>query len=672
MSKKKKNKNYSKKPNNVKKQSAKKTAAKKQNTNTQSTNVPSAKKQDVRKPNVNAAPAKKQEVKKQAVKPVQEIKKPEEKTVKKETAGKTPKKPVVKPVPEKKKTGGAPEQLKNSLSFFKKKEGSAPAKKEYTRKFSWRDSWIPTLLKYIFAVGITCLAFVSTQKYEYVLISLLELGAIAFFTNMLVKKNRLIGQIVNDLLIILYNVQCGFLYYAGTYVTTVMVENTDSIEALSGKLGEYGFMIVLVVLFTLLPIHPFTIKHTSDTGMLSAFLCAELAFTMGISSVYSPLYNTVNLAQQVKENEDMRASLIIDDEDNITADFYRRGIEDFTKKPAELPENPNVVLIFSEGLSQNVIDDKRNITPNIKKYQKQSLNFINYFNHTFATYRAISGQLYSGYQLGNYDPNNLVSLQGIMKDSGYYTSFVNSEPNNMHFTTYLDNMGFDKLVTNPSGRSKQYLEDEETYDLLYDTILEQSKLDQPFFTAVYTFGTHVGMNPDTHPFEDGSSHCLNKFHNMDYYFGQFMDRLYSSEIGDNTIVIFTTDHASYSDAEYLSVFKSKMNPEMDKIPLFIYYKGVKYKEIDAEGRNSICMAPTVLDFLDLHKPNYFLGFTLFAKKEATNNNYDTVFFDGTVYYTSEDGKVAKMKDEPMALIREYLKRYFTAKLQTPMTPEDEG
>ena len=56
-------------------------------------------------------------------------------------------------------------------------------------------------------------------------------------------------------------------------------------------------------------------------------------------------------------------------------------------------------------MSQHIIDDERNITPNIKELQSKSLSFSNYYNHTFATYRGIIGQLYSGYQLDNSDQN---------------------------------------------------------------------------------------------------------------------------------------------------------------------------------------------------------------------------------------------------------------------------
>ncbi|WP_238140785.1 sulfatase-like hydrolase/transferase, partial [Streptococcus suis] len=122
---------------------------------------------------------------------------------------------------------------------------------------------------------------------------------------------------------------------------------------------------------------------------------------------------------------------------NVTDYFYRNTIQNARPKPDSLSATPNVVLIFVEGLSQNIVEDEREIMPNLKKFQESSLTFENYYNHTFATYRGLIGQLYSGYQLDNYESNTLTSLQGVLGDKGYQTTFINTEPNNTQFTSYL-------------------------------------------------------------------------------------------------------------------------------------------------------------------------------------------------------------------------------------------
>ena len=77
--------------------------------------------------------------------------------------------------------------------------------------------------------------------------------------------------------------------------------------------------------------------------------------------------------------------------------FYKDTIGNYVSSPLQ-KKNPDVVLIFTEGLSQNIIDDERNIMPNVRMYEDKSLNFTNYYNHTAATYEGLIGQLYSGHQ----------------------------------------------------------------------------------------------------------------------------------------------------------------------------------------------------------------------------------------------------------------------------------
>jgi membrane-anchored protein YejM (alkaline phosphatase superfamily) len=137
--------------------------------------------------------------------------------------------------------------------------------------------------------------------------------------------------------------------------------------------------------------------------------------------------------------------------------FWDYADYNFRKKPDNLTENPNVVIIFTEGLSQNIVTDDRNIMPNVSELEKKSLFFENYYNHTFPTYRGLIGQLFSGYQLQNYDENTLISVQEAFRKKGYHTSIINTEPLNLNFASFLESLGVDDVVTNvgiePEGTS---------------------------------------------------------------------------------------------------------------------------------------------------------------------------------------------------------------------------
>lgn len=176
-------------------------------------------------------------------------------------------------------------------------------------------------------------------------------------------------------------------------------------------------------------------------------------------------------------------------------------------------DNPDIIVIFTEGLSQNVIEDERNLMPNVNVFAEKSIQFTNYYDHTAATYRGLSGQLFSGHQLNNLDGNRLISLQNILSEQGYETTFINPEPENAEFTGYLENMGFDQVL---STECDEWMTDRQTYEFLLEKLTEGKQKEQPQFIAVYTFGTHVSLDRSDVVYGDGSSHILNRFYNDDY------------------------------------------------------------------------------------------------------------------------------------------------------------
>jgi hypothetical protein len=196
-------------------------------------------------------------------------------------------------------------------------------------------------------------------------------------------------------------------------------------------------------------------------------------------NLHSPLFAYWRLGAEAKEAARVRRELA--GVENCTASFYRKGISCASvERPEALGENPNIVLILTEGLSEHIIKDERGIMNNAAALEEKALSFSNYYNHTFATYRGISGQLYSGYQLDNYDSNSLIGIHDILSDRGYFTSFINTEPNLVPFASYLQDMGFDEVVGDPgqgySGPSGS-MTDREAYEFLLSYIEEKSAED---------------------------------------------------------------------------------------------------------------------------------------------------------------------------------------------------
>jgi phosphoglycerol transferase MdoB-like AlkP superfamily enzyme len=100
----------------------------------------------------------------------------------------------------------------------------------------------------------------------------------------------------------------------------------------------------------------------------------------------------------------------------------------------------------------------------------------------------------------------------------------------------------------------------------------------------------------------------------------------------------------------------------------MYYKGVEPWEIDVKGRNSLDLAPTILDYVGIDCENYFLGSTLFMNKN-NNNNYDTVFSDGGTYSTSDGDAIAGLSEAQAQITLNLINRYYIANQQVPLAPE---
>ena len=525
------------------------------------------------------------------------------------------------------------------------------------------------IIKYAFSLALVILAAFSTHSKKIALAGFLELFIIVFLTNMLLPKKPKLIRWLSGFVILLFNAQLLVLYFGGSFISLIMLTNIPSLQGLAGRAFLYGVAALIVIAVSFFPLCEIPTGKMPSANLTVIGLILLLGFTMIFGSTSSPLFGYYALGREFKDYRAMQRE--VSSTENVTASFYQWGIRSFIDKPADLPEKPNIVLVMTEGLSQRIIEDERQIMPHVAALQKESLNFANYYNHTFATYRGIIGQLYSGYQLSNLDTNTLISIQDILNDKGYRTSFINTEPANLDFANYLGSMGFDQIISDSSldSGTSNTASDKEAYELLYKTIMNEEKSGEPFFTAIYTYGTHVTLDSEDQKFGDGSDPLLNKFHNADAQFGTFFDRYRKTSLAKDTILVFTADHATYAEEEYQSSFSDEVciDTSCDRMPLVIYYPGVKPMTIDAGGRNTLDMAPTILDYIDVDAPNYFLGTSLFSKTQ-NDNSYDQIYYDGSKLLTTRGNRVEAATEEQEQVVLPLIKKYLAAKTQPPQKP----
>ena len=527
-------------------------------------------------------------------------------------------------------------------------------------KKEWIKQYGPMVVKYGISLILLLLVWNAMHVKKYLLGSFLELLVIALFSNMLLVK-PLLGNLINGLLLLFFNIQQAVLLFGTTYVSTVMLSNLASIEDLQGKAGIYIGASLLVVVITFLPVKRLEISKAWEGRFLSLVLAAFLFLTFALTGAgYTPYSAYLEL---LRDEREMRKEASVTTEEAKPL-FYKEGIYDGVSKPAALPQKPNVILIFTEGLSQNIPEDPRQIMPNLLALEEKSLYFNNYFNHTFATYRGLIGQLYSGYQHLDMEDNGLISLQQILKDEGYTTAFINTEPNNEDFTAYLNWMGFDRVYgekEDVQNGQVDYISDREAYELLYETCLEQAKKEEPFFTAIYTFGTHATLDSVDEKFGDGSDSELNKFYDADYQLGVFLEQFENSPLAEDTLLVFTGDHCTYQDYYFDKAFPDYIRKAsiVDEMPLLFYYRGMQPERVNVFSRNSLDMAPTLLDYLDISAPNYFLGTSLY---DPEPNAFDTLENEENYYVMTKYGIIEHdIPDEEKEWFSKQLQYYHKAK-----------
>ena len=516
---------------------------------------------------------------------------------------------------------------------------------------------------------------------------------------------------------ILYNLELCVLFFGNSFITLIMVESLYNIKDLEGKAFVYGLGIALTVIFSVLPIRPAELGKIHMSVIIAGITIAlgiVIAFPLIDAGPYSPSGGYVTLIMQHLEKvrlKKMMAEYSADEGEQRSAVSSDKlppvkkpdttvstnsGIKkettlsentpdedeefDISKLPFEeripylypvgkekkhetIGNSVNIILIFMEGLSENIVDDPRGIMPNVAGIRSNSISFSNYYNHTFATYRGIEGQLYSGNSLNDLDTNSQVSLMDVLKVNGYYTSFINTEPNNPEFTEYLCAMPFDEVISDASlcAGAVDSVSDKTAYEKLFNTATAYNNEGKKFFLSMYSMGTHASFNSFDEVFGDGSSPFLNKFYNADCQFGAFFANYLNSPLASNTMVIFTTDHATYCDEDFVNNCPGvgRVCNGADRIPFFIYYQGRK-GSVNANGRNSLDMAPTVLDLLGLEKPDNFLGESLYSPiYEKTI--LDTFFWNPDCIMNSGGGSIRPANADERKYVSKKMAAYFAIK-----------
>lgn len=354
---------------------------------------------------------------------------------------------------------------------------------------------------------------------------------------------------------------------------------------------------------------------------------------------------------------------------------------------ADSGRQPNVIVIFTEGASTRLLGcyggTYPGLTPNIDRLARTSMRVTNYYNHTAATYRALQGQMVSGYPAAGGDDDagawkrgggqetlsstRYRSISMILHDNRYKTYFLSPHYDAVGLNALLRGLSFDKVYSFEDvardvapGNQLYFVEgalsDDDIFLALRNLMGKGTLGDSghSFFIGLYNFGTHAFLDimPNGERYGDSSNAALNKLHNYDHALGKFLDYFFASPYAKNTILILTADHATYPEQPFRSAVGSNYRPLfVDRIPLIVYDPTHKLPAIyDAQGRTSIDFAPTLMQLLGVQNAdNSFLGTSLF---EPRGGSMGFAAIGNQFYATDADG-VYPEDDVPTKYARQF-------------------
>lgn len=517
----------------------------------------------------------------------------------------------------------------------------------------------------LFFYLITVIFFFVYSGWNILFLSM-EILFLYIFINFIYSERKLILKIISGILCLFfalaYGVQFFSLYRSGGYLSSMAIANAETgfTTNISYHLSFF-FFIFFIVFFLSLRKKDFkkdSIKNISVAVFIFVFFISvnpSKADNIKVSDFQTPLNSLINSYFNSLENI---KSLTNDEFREVQSKFKKEKIyfNDYEKNEILLKDK-NIIVVFTEGLSSRWFKDESDqyvgLMPEVKSLSEKSINFVNYYNHTAATFRGLRGQIKSSHQymggwmgegegLGAagakqyFNPFKGTSLHGILRNHGYKSYFFLSQQN--HLNQMLETMDFNEVY----GRDKLYekwgknndsevLSDKELFDFTLKTLETKN---EKFIGFLYNFDTHNGLN-GSRKFREGKNEVLNRFHTYDEVFGIFLKNFQKSKLHENTVLIFTADHSTFPDKHARNADAKIPEHFVDEIPLMIYYKGVQSLKVDAKYQMSIAFAPTILNFMEIRDhENYFFGCSLYD--ECQENKFGS---QGNFYYQITENKL---------------------------------
>ncbi len=342
-------------------------------------------------------------------------------------------------------------------------------------------------------------------------------------------------------------------------------------------------------------------------------------------------------------------------------------------------KDKNILFIHAESVQSLFLNSEINgheITPNLNKLASEGLYFSNYYSQESVgtssdTEFVVTNSILpvgTGTIFINYDNNNYQSMVKAFKQKGYYTfSMHGNICNYWNRNQMYKSIGYDKFycyddydLTDKIGLG---LSDKSFFSQSADMISEISQ------TYNHFYGTLIMLTNHTPFYNDGKvdfdvgymegtkmGDYLKLLHYSDEAIGEFISKLDSLGILDNTVIVIYGDHdAKFSIKDYEYYLKKDIDfyeyEKLTRVPLIIWTKDKKITGNIDKIMGSYDLMPTLGNMFDFTYP-YALGNDIFSIDDNIvvfpNGNWVT----DKIYYNNQLSEFKKYSDVSEEYIKE--------------------
>lgn len=324
--------------------------------------------------------------------------------------------------------------------------------------------------------------------------------------------------------------------------------------------------------------------------------------------------------------------------------------------PPEADQPQNILVVAMEGIPGAYLEANQQFFDADHKIRLESLERIrdhtlvvpNFLTHNNQTIRGLYSLLSGGYPKLDastpdayeylQNPQSVSMLPQELKARGYQTAFIQAAPlDYMSKDQFMSTAGFDTIIGSEGFQSSipfgWGIDDGAFFDQIPAYLEKLDQGESPWFATLFTVGTH---HPYAIPAELEAAYPDRKeaaVRYLDESLSRFIDYLQTSDMGKNTLVIFTSDESHGVAGQ----------PYGSNWGLCLVYSPSISGEIVNEGTYGLKdLKGSILDYVDQEKDSDGLGRSIFRAYQGEEPILFASHYSGDVFYTAAKGEVFQL------------------------------